>query len=189
MVRPLVCCVPGYGAPTSSLRVLRAAFHAAGFDTAAVSWPWWDVRKDLESVSERTTAELDRVVGRADQPVVLCGHSMGGVLCLQAATQLAPSSALTGVVVVAAPVAGTAWASVALGPTRAAHRLSVSPCPVPVLAVVASRDRVVPKGSAAPAGLAAEVLYLDATHTSVVLHPAHCGRIARSTKRFLDPAH
>lgn len=82
---------------------------------------------------------------------------MGGVICCRAAIELQNDTPLACVIAIAAPLKGTEWAGVAVGPTREAGRrrndgINTHELRVQLHTIVAKNDIVVTAESAAPAG-------------------------------------
>ena len=170
-----VICLPGFASHHMVMKPISSALSAHGFDAPCWSWPWYRPDENVDSIVSRL---LPKVAEAATlHEVILLGHSMGGVLAVLIAQQLGDCNGrLAGIVSIAAPLGGTRWASIAIGPARAAtETFTNTPPPVPLIALAGSRDRIAPLSTALPLW-ASQRHATEDTHASI-LFSAHAKRL------------
>ncbi len=142
-----VLCVHGFTQDASNWRRVRQALHARGREVDAVSLGY--PPRAIDTYAGKLEAHLVGLVARADGPVDVVCHSMGGVI-LRIVLQRRPDlgARLGRVVTVATPHLGTAAAvGVLLAETRLLSRRSATLRALPMLDVLAPHARIVSIGS------------------------------------------
>lgn len=168
--KPFVVAVHGFWNSRGVWLPLRERCSVSGYGFAAVDLlpPWADV----ETFSSLCASTLKRVLDETSSPVVLVGHSMGGLVARRA-MEIVGGERFAGYVSVASPHAGTPMARLGLGfaaPSMLPDSDWLNRLPPPSarsLCVRAVRDRVVPPASQVPEW-ADESVDVDCGHNSVL---------------------
>jgi triacylglycerol esterase/lipase EstA (alpha/beta hydrolase family) len=112
--RPILL-VHGYLHDYSAWVYQSYQLKAAGFGPIYMlnlGHPFRSIRSYAERIG-KLAEKIERETKRKD--LILIGHSMGGVVCVWYATQIAPSGKVTDVITMGSPLAGTVMARIAIG--------------------------------------------------------------------------
>ncbi len=175
---PVVVLAHGLGAPGWTLRRLESAFSAAGFVHHRFTYPSLLPSATVERFGSEMVEEVSGF-----GPVILVGHSLGGVIARWAAADVPDA---VGVVSIGSPFRGSRAANAAFVGVPRQLRESRSviaplldrPCPHHV-AIASSADRIVPVSSALALGDSRRIIS-SVRHTELTAHPVACRELVRA---------
>ncbi len=184
-----VVFVHGFLATGAVLHPLRDRVRAVGFGTHELSY---GPQVPFVGIAERLRTLVDTDVPR-DEPVVLVGHSLGGLVSRWYLQKLSGRDRVCGLVTLATPHGGVAQAR--LLPTSVGHALRPggvylraleAQSSVPHVNIFGEADHIVPVQSGA-AVVGAESVGLPCDHNELLYDPDAHAEVLAAIERFLRP--
>jgi pimeloyl-ACP methyl ester carboxylesterase len=191
---PIVFLVHGLYHNRSAWSFLRRRLARAGYrDVVLFEYSSW--KGDFQRIAEELAATVRTIHGRAPRrPLLLVGHSLGGLLCRAAAQRLAELP-LSGIITLGSPHQGSRLSVFALGRLGRAlsHRgplireieAGESPPPFPCIALASPVDNMVlPMDALAPPTDAWRVHWTEpVSHVAMLYHPRIHARVLQLIRK------